>query len=170
MKKALLFLTCVAMLCSLAACGTSQSASAPEEPAAIDTIIPEGERTMGTNLTICFNGVAPKCADTAAIITALNESGITGIDCMEETFEPGAYLPGFSEDITGYSAVSAMMPAIGSIPFICYVFKTDDPDALLSQVMEKADPRWNVCTEAEDVVGGSWNNYVMFAMCPGEDF
>ena len=58
---------------------------------------------------------------------------------------------------------------IGSIPFVGYVFQTDDADALMAKLNATADPRWNICTEAAETVCIKQGNYVFFTMCPDEE-
>lgn len=76
------------------------------------------------------------------------------------------YLNGFSSEVTGFSEAVMFGPMIGSIPFMGYVFKTDNPQALISSLKEKADLRWNVCTQADEMVVDSVKNTVFFVMSP----
>ena len=60
-------------------------------------------------------------------------------------------------------------PVIGSIPYVSYVFETDDPEALVKELDEKHNMRWNICTEAEEKVSSIYENLVYYAMVPGEE-
>lgn len=84
-------------------------------------------------------------------------------DCTE------GYLPGFNTDITGFSAGVKLQPMIGSIPFIAYIFETEDTDALLEKLNSSADPRWNICTEARNPITDVNGNYVFFCMTPADN-
>ncbi len=76
------------------------------------------------------------------------------------------YLNGFTSEVTGFSEGMMFGPMIGSIPFIGYVFKTDKSADLISSLKEKADLRWNVCTQADEMVTESSKDYVFFVMAP----
>lgn len=61
-------------------------------------------------------------------------------------------------------------PVIGSIPYVSYIFETDDAKALAAQLKKSANPRWNICTEANEPVIKVKDNYVFLTMCPGADW
>ncbi|MCI7066444.1 MAG: hypothetical protein SOY46_07380 [Butyrivibrio crossotus] len=61
-------------------------------------------------------------------------------------------------------------PVIGSIPYVSYIFETDDAEALAAQLKKSANPRWNICTEANEPVIKVKDNYVFLTMCPGADW
>ncbi|MBR5578727.1 MAG: hypothetical protein IKW28_07005 [Lachnospiraceae bacterium] len=81
-------------------------------------------------------------------------------------------LTGFNNaEITGFSEGVMFAPMIGSIPFVGYVFTLEegsDTDAFIQQLKDNADPRWNICTEAEETVVESADNAVFFVMCPSQ--
>ena len=79
------------------------------------------------------------------------------------------YLDGFDTEITGFSKGTRFAPYISSIPFVGYVFETDDAQALLDQLNAAADTRWNICTEADEVVSASRDRLVFFLMCINEE-
>ena len=82
--------------------------------------------------------------------------------------EPG-FLMGFSADITGFKEAVSFMPMIGTIPFMGYVFALEedaDVEAFIATLEKNADPRWNICTEAEQTVIKAVGNKVFFLMCP----
>lgn len=82
--------------------------------------------------------------------------------------EPG-YLNGFTEEITGFESGATFGPVIGSIPFVGYVFElSDDADveAFMDTLESKSDLRWNICTEADERLCSSVDNYVFFIMAP----
>ena len=72
-------------------------------------------------------------------------------------------------DITGFEEAVGFMPMIGTIPFMGYVFSLADGadvDAFIATLETNANPRWNICTEAEQTVIKAVGNKVFFLMCP----
>lgn len=79
------------------------------------------------------------------------------------------YLTGFSNEISGFEQGVMFSPMIGSIPFVGYIFTVadgEDVDAFVETLKTNADPRWNICTEAEETVVEASGNTVFFVMCP----
>ena len=75
---------------------------------------------------------------------------------------------GCTSDITGFEQGVMFGPAIGSIPFVGYVFELADgadTDAFIKTLSDNADLRWNICVEAEEAVYGSEGSKVFFVMC-----
>ncbi len=83
--------------------------------------------------------------------------------------EPGL-LSGFGNaEITGFKEGVMFAPMIGSIAFVGYVFELEegtDAAAFMSTLETNADPRWNICVEAEETVIEQVDNKVFFLMCP----
>lgn len=82
--------------------------------------------------------------------------------------EPG-YLNGFSGEITGFSEGASFGPLIGSIPFIGYIFKLDtgaNTEDFIKILKDNADLRWNICTEADEMLCEAVDNTVFFVMAP----
>ena len=81
-------------------------------------------------------------------------------------------LTGFGNaEITGFNSGVMFAPMIGSIPFVGYVFELEegaDVDAFMQTLSDNADPRWNVCVEAEETVVENADNMVFFVMCPAQ--
>lgn len=81
-------------------------------------------------------------------------------------------LSGFGNtEITGFNKGVMFAPMIGSIPFVGYVFELEDGadvDAFMQLLRDNADPRWNICVEAEETVVESADNMVFFLMCPAQ--
>ena len=89
---------------------------------------------------------------------------------MSAEMEEG-FLMGFSADITGFDKAVMFAPMIGAIPFVGYIFElssADDCEAFCAMLLENCDPRWNICTEADETVCGSADNLVFFVMCSNE--
>ena len=79
--------------------------------------------------------------------------------------EPG-YLNGFGEEITGFNQAVIFCPMIRTIPFVGYIFETDDADALVEELKVKAMLNWNICTQADEMVVRTEGNTVFFVMAP----
>ena len=79
------------------------------------------------------------------------------------------FLMGFASEISGFEEGVMFAPMIGTIPFVGYVFTMADgadTDAFMQTLTDNADPRWNICTEAEETVVEKIGNKVFFLMCP----
>ncbi|MBQ4340165.1 MAG: hypothetical protein IJC41_04110 [Firmicutes bacterium] len=79
-------------------------------------------------------------------------------------------LTGFGNaEITGFSEGVMFAPGIGTIPFIGYIFVLEegtDASEFVSTLKSNADPRWNICTSAEETVVSAVGNKVFFVMSP----
>lgn len=79
-------------------------------------------------------------------------------------------LNGFGNgEINGFEEGAMFAPMIGSIPFVGYVFTLADESTaedFMATLLENADPRWNICTEADETVVEALGNKVFFLMCP----
>lgn len=79
-------------------------------------------------------------------------------------------LTGFGEEeISGFSSGAMFAPMIGTIPFVGYVFETEDEESaktLGSTLEDKANLRWNICTAAEEKLAVVKGNKVFFVMSP----
>lgn len=81
-------------------------------------------------------------------------------------------LTGFGNaEITGFTDGVMFAPMISSIPFVGYVFTLEDGadvEAFMQVLKDNADPRWNICVEAEETVVENADNMVFFVMCPSQ--
>lgn len=79
-------------------------------------------------------------------------------------------LNGFGNaEIDGFDEAAMFAPMIGSIPFVGYIFNLSadtDVDAFVQLLKDNADLRWNICTEADDLVVECVDSTVFFLMCP----
>lgn len=123
--------------------------------------------TLGGKLANAFFDEAEKTDDVLTIANNIVAQNLTEINLITDEVGPG-WLNGFSNDITEFTSGAVFQPMIGTIPFVAYVFKTDNVEALTKQLEDNHDMRWNICTEAEEKVSYSYNNLVFFAMVPGE--
>lgn len=167
MKKILTLLAlCAALILTLAACGGS------DQPSQGDASVPvvEGD-TLSADLANTFLPMAVAADGTSA--EALANEFLTAaelpFDGMVMPVEPGL-LMGFGDvEITGFSEAAMFGPAISTIPFLGYVFQLEegtDGAEFCQTLQEYCDLRWNICTEAEEVVAVQGGDYVFFLMCP----
>ena len=79
------------------------------------------------------------------------------------------FLNGFDNEIKGFKEGVMFGPAIGTIPFVGYIFTVadgGDVDAFVKTLGDNANLRWNICTEAEEMICEAVGNTVFFVMCP----
>lgn len=84
----------------------------------------------------------------------------------------GGWLSGLDE-FDQFDDGAMFAPMIGSIPFVGYVFvigQDVDPAEYIATLEAQANPRWNVCTEADCILTQSFQdetrNVVLFVMAP----
>ena len=159
MKKVIAIVLATLMLFAMAACGTSGGVNEPE------TTAPEAT-TVGTKLLADFKTMADKTPQEIADALLTNEV----IQFMPATMpvEEG-FLNGFNNEIKGFEEGVMFGPAIGTIPFVGYIFTVaegGDVDAFVTTLETEANLRWNICTEAEELVVEAVGNTVFFVMCP----
>ncbi|MBP3917966.1 MAG: hypothetical protein J6I50_02200 [Clostridia bacterium] len=158
----------------------SQNTSAENNTSAIvdttvntteDAVTTETETTNANTpaalLCTAFKDYVAENPDAAAndIATALSQNEIIPFGPVVQPMQEG-YLPGFDADITGFTECAAFMPMIGSIPFVGYVFTVDEAnvDTFKETLTAHHDLRWNICTEADEMVCDSVGNKVFFVM------
>ena len=196
MKKLVSTLLIAVLSVSLVACGnnnadndTNNNANNNTNGAVAETQTPETQvpetqvpgttennaaangETLGTTLAADFvtqvtaneNATALEIAE--AVLT--NENIAFAGATME--VEPGL-LNGFGNaEITGFSEGAMFGPMIGTIPFIGYIFTLEDGtdvEAFKENLKTNGDLRWNICTEADEMVVEGAGNKVFFVMCP----
>ena len=179
-KKFALFLA-AAMVLSLTACGKSNDNSnttqatteATTEAATEATTQADNNKAEGTMGQILLQDFKDRiAADENITPQEMAEALLTNpvIQFMGAAMpmEPG-YLAGFSEEISGFSECVMFAPMIGSIPFVGYIFTVDEGNDVneFAENLEKlADPRWNICVEADETIIEISGNTVFFLMCP----
>jgi len=172
MKKLFCVLLAGAMFASITGCGAKTTETTPAETTTEATTEARKEpETLGEVLLFDFEDRVAENAEATA--QELAEAIITNEAIL---FSGGAmpveegYLMGFGEaEIKGFEEAVMFAPMIGTIPFVGYVFDMPDAesaDALVEVLEENADPRWNICTEAEETVVGTAEDKVFFVMCP----
>lgn len=168
MKKLLaLFLTLTALL-TLAACGGEKSPTEESDSDQTTVQEPGADAPLGKTLAAVFLACddAASCQTIAEDILAQEAILFAG---QTSPVTPGL-LTGFgNEEITGFSDGVMFAPVIGSIPFVGYVFQLSseaETADFVHLLQENANPRWNVCTEAEETVIQEKGDKVFFLMCP----
>ena len=153
-------------------------AAAPEDtPAEMPAVDEEqndisGE-TIGAALAQEFHALKAENADITAqemadaiLANPMIQFGGASMEVAE------GLLTGFGNtEINGFNSGVMFAPMIGTIPFVGYVFTLDegaDVDAFVQTLRDNADPRWNICTEAEETVVENADNMVFFVMCPAQ--
>lgn len=148
---------------------TDEVGDASQAPDA-DAPAVEGE-TPAQQLYAAFqafiNSGTPYACESVAAALIENEELIPFAGAYMEV-EPG-FLNGFTEEIDGFEDGATFGPMIGSIPFVGYIFQVpdgDDVNAFMENLKSKADLRWNICTQADEMVCEAIGNTVFFVMAP----
>lgn len=152
MKKLFALLLAVMMVLSLVACGEE------ERPT---------YGAVGEPLVVSFEENSDKSAQEIADLLLKDPN--LGFMGMTMAVEEGL-LSGFGNaEIKGFKEGVMFGPAIGTIPFIGYVFTLDegtDVDDFKQTLEENADLRWNICTEADELIVESEGDKVIVIMTP----
>lgn len=119
-----------------------------------------------TTINALYLNAAENHTDLLSIATAMAQDGAIPYNLDVYEIEQGAYLNGFSTDPTGYSRGVCICPVISTIPFVGYLFESENPGQLLSSLKENAMLDWNICTQADEIVSGIDGNRVLFVMTP----
>ena len=149
MKRIISVILAVSLVAALAGCSKEDS---PD--------------TLGKKYVAVFDKSKETTAD--AVVSELLNQVETEISLDKVEVAEG-YLAGFDNEISGFSKAVMFTPMIGSIPFVGYVFETDDTDKLLSTLKENANPAWNICVEADETVYSVKDGLVLFLMCPNDN-
>ena len=154
MKKLVTLMMVLCLMLSLTACGVKEEQRG--EPS-----------THGEALLFAFEDLAKEGKDAQTIADTLCTNEVIPFMAMSMPVEEG-FLSGFTTEITGFEQGVMFGPAIGSIPFVGYVFELADgadTAAFMQTLADNADLRWNICVEAEEAVYGAEGNMVFFVMC-----
>lgn len=143
----------------------------PEDGENMPSLDAQPSDTIGGQFLASFEAIAAESPSLNAEDFATSLVVQTAID-MNLSIVPveEGLLSGFNNaEIKGFTDGCMFGPMIGAIPFVGYVFITDSAESaqtLQSLLIENGDPRWNVCTEAEETVTSIVDNKVLFLMCP----
>lgn len=146
---------------------TSEEDNDDDEDDDDDDEIPNYGNTLGGRMMTQFVIRISDNGDIDAVAQELCAESISGYNCATMPVEEG-YLNGFDDSIDGFNEGVMFSPLIGSVPFVAYIFETDNPEALREDLLAHADPRWNICTEADETFAEVYENYVFFCMVPNE--
>lgn len=176
MKKLIAIFMATVMVLTFAACSTTPST---EENSTEAEVIENAEETsesvsatgsVAQTLAAEFKALAATETDAQKIADALASSAaVSAIGAASMPVEPGL-LTGFDNaEITGFDTGVMFAPMIGTIPFVGYVFTLadgTDADAFVKTLEDNANLRWNICTQADEMVAVAEGNTVMFVMAP----
>ena len=138
--------------------GSAGSSALPENVTYAQYLLSDFKAIVAENPDMTADEIAAELSANEAILFA----------SMYMPVEPG-FLSGFTTEITGFESGSMFGPAMGSIAFIGYVFELSDEsqaEAFVTTLKDNADPRWQICVEAEETVCEAEGNKVFFVMAP----
>ena len=153
MKRIIALLLVSIMVLGVVACGDKGATKEPE--------------TVGEFLLADFKANADKSAQEIADAVCANE--ILPFMPVVMPMEAGTMMGFDNAEITGFKECITFAPMVSTIPFLGYIFELEDGvdvDAFKTTLEENANLRWNICTEAEELVVDSEGNMVFFLMCP----
>lgn len=155
MRAMLSGLLAAVLLLSLAACGQQET-----EP-----------DTLGQSLLQAFQtayAAAPQ-ADLDTLAQGLLTQETVGFQGTTAPVEPGTLMGFGNTPIEGFSQGVMFAPVIGTIPFLGYLFRLEegtDGAAFVDTLQSAGDLRWNICTQADEMVVHQEGDVVFFLMCP----
>ena len=175
MKKLIALALAALLAASMISCGgasddTKDTAEGTESSVVTEEVIEAN--TVATKLQVAFREAAKAnaaaTAEELAGVCAQNEAvALIGPAVMPIT---EGWLNGFTADeITGFTEGAVFAPMIGTISFMGYIFTLADGadvEAFKTLLTSSADLRWNICTEAEEMVCDNVGNKVFFVMAP----
>jgi len=146
----------------------------PEMPGVDTPAVDGGEVSDGTSaaqtlLNVFYDELAANPSATAEelankVIAHESIQFMPMVVPMEE-----GYLTGFNNEIKGFKEAYTFAPGIGTIPFVGYIFTLADGadvEAFKTTLETEANLRWNICTQADEMVCENVGNTVFFLMCP----
>ena len=184
MKKVLAILMALVMVLAFAACskepvneesGTEAETVADVQDETVSEEVSEDAvagDTVAQTLAAEFKALAATETDALVIAEKLAQSAaVAPISpaAMELELEEN-YLSGFDNyEVLGFDKVIQVGPMMGTIPFVSYVFtlaEGTDADAFVKGLEDNANLRWNICTQADEMVAVAEGNFVFFVMAP----
>ena len=123
--------------------------------------------TVGGMLLLDFKEHADGTAQEIADSIIANES--IPFEAVTMLVEPGLLMGFDNAEVTGFKEGVMFAPMMGTIPFVGYVFELEDDtdvDSFKQTLEDNANLRWNICTEAEELIVESEGNKVFFLMSP----
>ena len=127
----------------------------------------EGE-TVASKLIEEFRAETKTTTDVVSIAETVGKSSLFNeIEMVVEEVQEGD-LNGFDEPIEGFSKGVMFAPMISTIPFIGYIFESENAEELASKIEEKGNINWNICTSADEKKVAVEGDKVIFIMSPYE--
>lgn len=166
--KNIRYMCLLSLLCLLTFCLTGCFKSKGEESK--EESVP---KTVGNILAADFEDYLEQNPDVTAQEMAdhILANSIIEFEGASMPVEEGLLMGFNNAEITGFEEGVMFAPMIGSIPFLGYVFTLEegaDADAFVKLLEDNADPRWNICTEAEETVTKTAERMVFFVMSPSQ--
>lgn len=122
------------------------------------------EKTIATVLGDQFESEIKKEKDIEKVAKKLSENKALEISVDVSQIKEGDYISGFQSEIKDFKNAYVIRPVIGTIPFVAYIFETENADEFAEELKANADLRWNICTEADEMNAVVYENYVFFIM------
>lgn len=157
MKK---YLSVLLICLLLFACGCGRQETLPENATLGQTITYDFKTRINENKSITPMQMAEALLENDAI-----EFKGAAVEVQR------GLLAGFNGEIEGFETGIRFSPVIGAIPFIGYIFEVEadeDIDEFKERLKSESNPRWNVCSEADETFVESSGNMVLFLMSPIE--
>lgn len=136
-------------------CGKMQEEEKVEKP-----------QTVAQTLKKDFENEIKSEKDIEKVAKKLSENEVLKISTAVEKIPEGSYVSGFTTEITDFKNAVAIKPMIGTIPFVAYIFESENPKDFVQTLRDNADLRWNICTEADEMETSVVGNYIFFVMSP----
>lgn len=159
MKKIISLLLAIIMVLGTVACGNTEGTKQTKKP-----------ETVGEFLLADFKENAKEKDETIQdIVEDVCDNDILPFEPVIMPMEPGLMMGFDNAEITGFKQCLTFAPMVSTLPFLGYVFELEDGadvEAFKTTLEENANLRWNICTEAEELVVESEGNMVFFLMCP----
>lgn len=173
MKKIVPFTLSLTMIISLTACMSNKDEmnSTTEVETTVQSNMDKDGVTVGEKLLDFFHTEikADPTVSAEKLAEDILSSSIIEFDGAQIPVENGL-LTGFGNvEITGFKEGVMFSPMISTIPFVGYIFILDDDiDAaeFTQNLKNNADLRWNICTEADEMIADYSDKTVFFLMCP----
>lgn len=177
MKRNIVMALMVVTMLTVAGCGKTEVKAPsevietevikPEEPDT-EVVEPDTAETADSQAEELIMSVL-ESADTtsiATVVSSLVEAESMGVLNLQAMQVQEGYLNGFDSEVVGFNDGYCIMPMISTIPFVGYIFSTEDSDSLLKVLDENHNTAWNVCTVADTVFQGTIGDYTYYFMTP----
>lgn len=159
LKLVLIIISLVLSLCSITGCKKNQEISNKENQ--------EIEKeTVASTLAKQFKEEIKDEKDILKVANNISKNEIMAISTEVITIENNNYISGFQTEIKDYNKAVSIVPIIGTIPFVAYIFEVENAESFAENLRSNANLRWNICTEADNMEIAIENNYVFFVMSP----